>query len=494
VTYPDKIGRAALFAVLALLALAVRIPQLGVRPMHTDEAVNAYITGQLLAGEPFRYDPRDRHGPALQTVTLPVVRAEGARNFSGLTETELRMVPVLIGALTVLLFCAGAELFGLVPALIAAAWFAFAAMPVYYSRYFIQETLFAAATLALILSGLRWWKSNAIAAAALTGLSAALMLSCKETAALHFFAMAVAAATAVLCRLKKFPSLPVLARNAVVATVVFAGVVFALFSWFGKNPQGFSDLLHAVPSLMLRASGQGHEKPFWYYMLLMSRGWSGAIFLLFAGFGIGCTFWGRETAWRQPRLFLAVYALVLAAIYGVIPYKTPWLALNLWLPLAIMAGIGIEWLWKLGTTWPYRLTFCGAAAAIAILVALDTRHRVFIAPAGADNPYAYAHTGEDLLRLEPRIAQLALDRNLQTPRIAVVAADPWPLPWYLRKYPNTGFWQPGQDAGAADFFITTPEAMKHPTVRLKQCRPEFFGLRPGVLVVLWVPEIGTKTE
>jgi hypothetical protein len=31
--------------------------------MHTDEAVNAYIVGQLLAGGRFSYDPQDRHGP-----------------------------------------------------------------------------------------------------------------------------------------------------------------------------------------------------------------------------------------------------------------------------------------------------------------------------------------------------------------------------------------------------------------------------------------------
>jgi predicted membrane-bound mannosyltransferase len=56
--------RWAAFLAIALVGLAVRLPQLGVRPMHTDEAVNAYVVGQLLAGEPFTYDPQDRHGPA----------------------------------------------------------------------------------------------------------------------------------------------------------------------------------------------------------------------------------------------------------------------------------------------------------------------------------------------------------------------------------------------------------------------------------------------
>jgi predicted membrane-bound mannosyltransferase len=55
------LARWAIFVALALLALAVRLPQLGVRPMHTDESINAYITGELLAGNSFHYDPQDRH-------------------------------------------------------------------------------------------------------------------------------------------------------------------------------------------------------------------------------------------------------------------------------------------------------------------------------------------------------------------------------------------------------------------------------------------------
>ena len=85
------------FIFVAILGLAVRLPQLGARPMHTDEAVNAYIVGQLLSGEPFHYDPLDRHGPALSALALPLARMQGARSFAGLTESELRLTPVVAG-------------------------------------------------------------------------------------------------------------------------------------------------------------------------------------------------------------------------------------------------------------------------------------------------------------------------------------------------------------------------------------------------------------
>ena len=81
--------RWAAFLLLALFGLAFRLPQLGVRPMHTDEAVNAYIVGQLLAGQAFTYDSTDRHGPALAALALPLARIQGARAFFDLTESQL---------------------------------------------------------------------------------------------------------------------------------------------------------------------------------------------------------------------------------------------------------------------------------------------------------------------------------------------------------------------------------------------------------------------
>ena len=162
--------------------------------MHTDEAVNAYITGELLAGKSFHYDPQDRHGPALFVLAKPVALLCGAKDFSELTETQLRLTPVLVGSAMILLFGAGVECFGFIACLVAALLFAFAPLPLYYNRYFIHETLFVAATLGLILSGGRAWRTNAVLSAAHAGFCAALMLACKETAVIHFFALGVAAA------------------------------------------------------------------------------------------------------------------------------------------------------------------------------------------------------------------------------------------------------------------------------------------------------------
>ncbi len=469
---------------MAMLALAIRLPRLADRPMHTDEAVNAYTTGELLAGNPFRYDPQDRHGPALFALTEPLVKCFGAKNFSELTETQLRLVPAMVGCVTVLLFGAGVEWFGFFACLTAALLFAVAPLSVYYSRYFIHETLFVAATLALIVSGGRALQKGTLPAAAVAGFCAGLMFACKETAVIHFFAIAVALA---VCRFGFCAPCPESGTRAprlktlMTATVVFICTTLLLFTWGGRNWAVFADLLRAVPNFATRAGGEGHEKPFWYYARLLVGGWSGAVILMLGAVGL-------FRAFLSPRyIFVAIYGLIVLGIYSAIPYKTPWLALNFWLPLALLAGVGGEYLWSIARKPSGRTLVSTAGVALIILMARDTWQRVFVNPAGETNPYAYAHTGEDLLRLPGRLEEATRQNHLVNPRIAVVAADPWPLPWYLRKFSQVGFWQPGQEAGPADFYLTSTDVSDKLAERLKDFRPEFFGVRPNVLLMLWVP-------
>ena len=481
---PPKI-RWAIFFTVALLALAVRLPQLGERPMHTDESINAYITGELLAGESFHYDPQDRHGPALFIVAEPLVKLLGAKNFSELTETQLRLSTVLVGTATVLLFGAGVEMSGFIACLTAALLFAFAPLPVYYNRYFIHETLFVAATFGLILSGWRAGQKKSRPAAALAGFCAALMLACKETAVIHFFALGLA--VAIGWRFQAARIMPP-ARIWPGTTVTFLVTVILLFTWGGQNCPALADLFHAIPNFAARAGGQGHEKPFWYYAGLLGSGGSGAAILVVAVVGL-------LRAIRNPasgaRFMIAIYAVLVFVIYSAIPYKTPWLALNLWLPLAILAGIAVEGLWLASPKFSARMLILIFIVVIGFSTAHDTVERVFKIPADEKNPYAYAHTGEDLLRLPSRLEELARQNKISNPRIAVVAADAWPLPWYLRKFSQAGFWQPGQETGPADFFITTTEAAGNKPEDLKyerqNLRPEFFGVRPNVLLILWSP-------
>jgi len=508
--------RRAIFAGIAVLALLVRLPGLGDRPMHTDEAVNGYITGQILAGEGYQYDPRDRHGPALYAVAAPLARLAGKNQFSELTETSLRLGPAIVGAAMILLFATAARSIGFLAAVIAACLFAFSPLPVYYSRDFIHETFFVAATLGTLLAGWRTLTERSLIAAAWTGFGAALMLACKETAVLHFAAMGFAALAWVVSirrfRAGKEPAFTVraLLRPLGVAAAVFGIALIVLFTWGGSHWSGISDLVRAVPNFAARASGQGHEKPLSYYVILLAGGASGALVCVLAGVGgivavmAGIPARTLDAAQRRSPgdlravRSLVVYAIAIFAVYSVIPYKTPWLALNLWLPLAALAGFGGALIWsavnRSGAPAALRLLPAAIALTLVVTVGRDTVERVFRHAADERNPYAYAQTVEDILRLPGAIERIAATQRAgRKLRIAVIAADPWPLPWYLRRFPNAGFWQPDQPHGEAEVYLTSPD-IPAPGVPGDVWRPEFIGIRTEVPMILWAPAQEVRRE
>lgn len=492
------------FVLVALLALVIRLPSLSVRPMHTDESVNAYITGSLLTGEKYHYDPQDRHGPILYLVAKPFAQLCGAKNLSELTETQLRLVPVIIGSAMILLFGAAVNMFGFLPCLIAALLFAVAPLPVYYSRYFIHETLFVAATFGLMLSGWRTLKTGSLLFAALSGLLAAVMLACKETAVIHFFALALAlvavrfgAPSTRSARTDNGHQLaePVLrvpsAKIVFAAFTVFIIATILLFTWFGQNWSALGDLVHAVSRFTARAGGEGHEKPFAYYFQLLDP-LLVLSFLVVAGMYVAIC--DAVSGARKAGLLMAIYGLVSLLIYSCIPYKTPWLALNFWLPFALLSGVGLSAILDLIKNSAGRRGAMIAGLFLLATLGAQTKELCFDKPADEKNPLAYAHTGEDLLRLPERLDELAQQKNLANPRICVVLADAWPLPWYLRKFSNVGFWQPDQEIGAADFIITSSDTPDALLGRLKDARPEFFGARPGVLLILWPMPASDRTN
>ena len=480
----------AVFFALALLALAVRLIQLGDRPMHTDESINAYIVGEVIEGVPYHYDPQDRHGPTLAEITVPLLRLQGVKTFPAITESQLRLIPVLAGTLGVLLFGAAVEVFGFIPCLVAALLFAFAPLPLYYSRYFIHETLFVVATFGLIFAGNRAFQKNSLASALIAGACAAFMLACKETAGLHFFALLLAAALCHLWSTEPIAAKTLFPRRLGIASIlafVIAGLL--LFTWGGQNWQAPLDLVRAIPHFAIRAEGQGHQKYFAYYLRLLASGWSGKVLGVLALLGVWRSVCSASISATPLRRFVALYGVLILLIYSAIPNKTPWLALNFWLPMALLVGVAVEWLWLTWPTFPQRVALILAGLTIGALIAHDSHHWVFQDPADEKNPYAYAHTQADVLDLPVRLGQLCQQEHLTRPRIAVVAEDPWPLPWYLRTYSRVGFWQPGQDPGKADFYLTTSDVPTNMMTLLKPYRSEFFGVRPNVLLILWTPPI-----
>jgi predicted membrane-bound mannosyltransferase len=199
-------------------------------------------------------------------------------------------------------------------------------------------------------------------------------------------------------------------------------------------------------------------------------------------------------------LFISVYTIVLTLIYCAIPYKTPWCALSFLHGYILMAGAGVAYV----IDWINRFSAKSyKAGAYAVLMALTaglavahTRQNIracYKLAADPRNPYVYAHTGRDAMELVASIEKAAakLDGYETFIAIAVPTPDTWPLPWYLRKYRNVGYWThidqipdnmtPAIIVAAADQGDIVDERYG----KGMQCN--FYGIRPGTLLNLFVP-------
>jgi uncharacterized protein (TIGR03663 family) len=467
-----------LLALVCGLALVLRLVNLADRPMHTDEAVNALLLGQVLAGQPYIYDSSDRHGPLLVAFTLPAVMLTGQRSFAALDETVLRAVPAIISGLTPALFALLASMLGRRVVLIAATLWAIAPLPLYFGRYFIHESIFVSANLAL--AGCAWqaWRRDSRAWAAAAGLALGVMAGCKETVVLNLAALTGAVAVALLATRGGAARGGDAARRLLRLVPWALGVVAVLFvasySWAGAHWDGPGDFLGSFSRFSRRAGGEGHQKPWWYYQTCLGPGWPGAITGCAALFGAANLLHVR----RQPGVWLALWTAATFVVYSIIPYKTPWLALNLWLPFSLLAAAAVEteepaWMPPLLITVLLGVAAWGGSQALRFPLAA---------------PYAYAHTSRALPDLAFRAASLAGPRTATTTRIAVVAADPWPLPWYLRREPGVIYVSdPFADPGPANVFVTDAGDTTRMEAHLLGRRPQFFEQRPHVELALWPP-------
>lgn len=475
---PASVSRWLPLALIALAALWLRTHDLAARPMHADEANQAVKTGELLEHGRYAYDPHDHHGPTLYYAALPIAWLRGQPTLAALDETTLRLVPALAGTFAVILFGLLAAPLGRFPSLAAAAFLAVSPPAVYYSRYFVQETLLAAFTLAAIVFAAHWWRRGGLGAALAAGACLGLMQATKESAPLFLAAAAVAL---VFVRPPR-PASPRLARDLTAAALAALLVAALFYSSFGMHFAGLRDAFATYFQSSHRLAGAtGHEKPWWYYAQLFTwRRAGGLVFQQLAFTSLAAA--GSALAFVLParsRLLrgAAIYTLLVFAALSFTPYKTPWHAIHLVPGLALLAAGALA-------AMPRR--WIGGLLAFMVLASLwpQTRLVAFLRPADERNPYAYVHSSTDVLRFRP-LAEAALAR-LPGGIIRVISEEYWPLPWYLRGLDRVGYWTtPPADCDGA-LVIASSDLADMVRSRLHGAyRESLLGLRPGYICVVF---------
>jgi uncharacterized protein (TIGR03663 family) len=490
------------FVAALALALAFRLADPFARPMHHDEANQAVRFGLLLETGEYHYDQRDHHGPTLYYLTLPFAWARGQRTLSELDERTMRMVPAVFGTGLILLFLLLSRGIGRPAVATAAALAAVSPVLTYYGRFYIQESLFAFFVLAFLIALGRYALRPGAAPAVWAGGLAGLAYATKETwlvvmvPALAACALAAIATREAGDRPRVGPRARALHGLAAIGAALVPALL--LYSSFLQNPAGLVDSVSAFSIYFERGLDPGgHGEPWYSYLRTLAWSSSGGlvftdvVVLVLAGAGIAHAVRLRRTAFWP--LFLCLYSLGTTALFSAIPYKTPWNLLPFYMGFVLMAGVGAAALVERARPRPVRVALVVVLVAAGWQLAMQSRRASFQYPTDPRNPYAYVHTSPDFVRLASRVHDLAARHPDGRGMLVKVVAGPyeqWPFPWYARDLARVGYWSRAAEAGALDgvpVILTSEENVAAVEAAVgDRYVSEFYGLRPGVLLTLYV--------
>jgi uncharacterized protein (TIGR03663 family) len=454
-----KLWVACSLGAIIAVSLTLRFPKLGDRPMHNDEGVNAIKFGQFWQHGGYKYDPSEFHGPTLCYATAALGYLSCAPDFENYSEGRLRFVAVLFGIGVGLLLPLITEGLGAKSMLWAALFIGVSPAMVFYSRYYIHEIPLIFFTVLALTAGWRYWRSRKLGWALLCGAGIGLMQATKETFVFNLAAAGLALGVGQCWnRLLDGSGLPVKAvplRPAHVLGGLAAWLLVWLlfFSSFFTNFNGLPDSVRTYFPWFARAGGASeHNYPWTFYLHRLiffhhekSPVWSEALILVLALIGVIAGFARRGLGETNGSLvrFLGLYTIILASLYSLISYKTPWCLLNFWVGAILLAGVGAALLVRSARKYWVRIAMIALILAGAGQLAAQAWQAAVPYAADQGNPYVFSPTSPDILRLIARVESLSTaspDSRRLVIKVMAPESDFWPLPWYLRSFKNVGWY------------------------------------------------------
>ena len=477
---------------ISIIAAGVflRFDELGKRSLHADEATGARITANRMEAGEYRFDPVHFHGPIMSSLAIPICEIRGETRWKEMTKLSLRILPAVTGCLLLLVPLIWRGRFGDWPMLLAAALMCTTPLLVYYSRMYIHEmllTLFGMLALCCLIRFPRY---------GIPGLLIALMYAAKESFAISIIAWSAAALLVAFEKRRSMDREWLLAtwksyRMPVLLSFLAAGLV-SLFSYTDgfRHPAGALD---AVKTFFIYKTGEGHDKPFFWYLDFLtipvkSGGlwWYGTPVMLLALIALASSF-RRDSPSPALIRFVAWSAVGHFVIYGMIAYKTPWLACLPWAHVCLLAGLSLAGFHRHHL--PVKVIICLLATGAVYTQFKQARHATGRYASDARNPFAYVPTRQDIETLGPWLDQLrAAAPEITVEPLAIVGTEYWPLPWYLRSFEKIGYWPKAPDHLADHaIVISTPDATESVLRQLEATHiPLPRGLRTNVPIHVFV--------
>jgi uncharacterized protein (TIGR03663 family) len=421
-----------------ILLVLFRFYGLELRPIHHDEAVNGWFVAGLFTRGYYIYDPANYHGPFFFYILAAFEKIFGRG------VTALRIPAVLLGAGLTFVPFLFRRWIGFRAAWIAVAALVVSPAMVFFSRYSIHETAFVLSCVCFLRvwlnvresgSGFKTWP--------LLGVSLGLMACVKENFVVFGAALVLAEVLmAIQARKSDIRFDRSFWKGIGISSLVAAALIVVFFTGFFQDGEGVLKFFSAF----LRWSetgtkGNGHEKPFFYWIELMGKfewpallGLVASLVLPFMKSGFA-----RLNAWIGIFLWL---------IYSLVAYKTPWCVLSFSVFLTISFGIAADDV--LTRLTPKKkagsLLVRNLLAGIFLIGASYLGYRAldvaYLNPDQDGHPYIYGQTYHDFLGPVNRILEQvhSMPDGMEKTRIQVISAFTWPLPYLLGQVRQTGYY------------------------------------------------------
>jgi uncharacterized protein (TIGR03663 family) len=430
----------------------LRILLLGIKPAHFDEGINGWFVDQMTKNGFYRYDPTNYHGP-LHFYVLFLSQTLFGRNL-----WALRMPVVLVSTGCIYLALKFEIFFGRNIARLAALAMAVSPGFIFYGRYSIHEVWLLLFTMLFLFGLLGLWKFGTTKYLWFAGMGLTGMVLTKETYIIHLVCAILAIpATWLSHKITRIPDIePARQRWTKVDFIVVVAASLALIVFFYSgtffNWSGVKGVYQTfVTWFQTGKNGNGHEKPHYYWLLLIAR------YEIPALIGLAyCAF--CQTLKNLNLRYLAIYGVGTLVAYSIVNYKTPWCVINIAWPFLFLFGVAI-----LAIPSKYRIVG-NLAATIALCYSLGYSIWLNYFQFTKDTePYVYVQTYKDINRLTVPILELAHRNPMYYHLVGhMIRTSAYPFPWILGDFTRIGYYEKDSlpDKVDADFLLVQQDRIE----------------------------------
>ncbi len=417
--------------VIVALGAALRLLFLEIKPPHFDEGINGWFVDQMIKSGFYKYDPTNYHGP-LHFYILFLSQTLFGRNI-----WALRM-PVVLGSIFCIRLCFKFEpIFGRNTCRWAALAMAVSPGFVFYGRYSIHEVWLVLFSMLFILGLLGLWKFGTRGYLWCVGMGIAGMILTKETYIIHLgcalAALPVAWVSNQLTPASDTQPAPQSWKLNDLILIICVAVAAIIFFYSGTfmHWNGVKGLFQTFDAWFKTGhNGNGHEKPWYYWMQLIGRYEQPVAVGL-----VACLFCQlfKDISIR----FLAIYGAGVLAAYSIVHYKTPWCVISVVWPLLFLFGAGLSLVPK------NSLRNSQILAGVVLLVSLGLSIRLNYFRCTTDTePYVYVQTYNDIWKLTKPLLKLARRDPTKYQLVGhIIRTSAYPLPWILGDFNRIGYYE-----------------------------------------------------